>query len=410
MAKRKIVLLGYGMQGKACVYDLMKHGNFERLDVVDCYDGFLEDIEQLGDKRIRGYGINGEEKDRLRERFQSASLVIEFFPPHFTLPMVELAIDCGCHVITSSYIKNPAYENQPGFAERIARLNRKAREGELVILEEFGMDPGIDLAVGQQVVDSFDEVHALHSYGAGFPELSAADNPLRYKFTWSVIGVIRSHLRPAKYLDDGEQLHIAEDAMFCPENIHLLKIPELGEPLECFFNGNSMQYIKQFGIHESVKSMGRYICRWPGHGAFWERMARCGFLSGEPILVGGQKVKPEEFCAALLGGQKQFHYQKNERDIGLIRVDGRGVIDGQPKQVVIQSIVHHDVDSGFSAMQQTVGFPMAVGSMMILDGRIKNPGMTMPMDVPLDFYFEELAKRGITFERMENDWDGNPKP
>jgi saccharopine dehydrogenase-like NADP-dependent oxidoreductase len=408
--ERKIVLLGYGMQGKACAYDLVKYGDFESLSVVDCYDGCLQDIEQLADTRVRGYQVNGEEKDRLRELFEPAALVIEFFPPHFTLPMVELAIDCGCHVITSSYIKNPAYENQPGFAERIAKLNKNAKEKDLIILEEFGMDPGIDLAVGQKVVDSFDEVHALHSYGAGFPELEAASNPLRYKFTWSVIGLIRSHLRPAVYLDNGTPQHIAEDAMFSPENIHLLEIPGLEEQLECFCNGNSMQYTSLFGIQESVKSMGRYICRWPGHGAFWERMARCGFLSGEPIQVGDQQVKPEEFCAALLGGQKQFYYQKGERDIGLIRVDGRGLINGQPKQVVIQSIVHHDADSGFSAMQQTVGFPMAIGSMMILDGKIQKPGMTMPMHIPLDFYFSELEKRGITFDRVENDWDGNCNP
>ncbi len=408
--ERKIILLGYGMQGKACAYDLIKYGDFESLGVVDCYDGCLKEVELLADPRVQGYNIKGEDKAGLRRLFAQASLVIEFFPPHFTLDMIELAIDCGCHAITSSYIKNPAHVNQPGFMERIETLNKTAREKGLVILEEFGMDPGIDLAVGQQVVNCFDEVHALHSYGAGFPELQAADNPLRYKFTWSVIGLIRSHLRPALCLDNGKPRQIAEDAMFSPENIHMLEIPGLAESLECFCNGNSMQYAGLFGIENHVKSMGRYICRWPGHGAFWERMARCGFLSSEPIQVGEQQVKPDEFCAALLGGQHQFYYQKNEKDIGLIRVDGRGMINGQPKQVVIQTIVRHNSDSGFTAMQQTVGFPMAIGSMMILDGKIRKKGMTMPMHIPLDSYFSELAKRGISFKRIESDWDGNCNP
>ncbi len=408
--ERKIVLLGYGMQGKACAYDLIKYGDFESLSVVDCYDGCLQDIEKLGDPRVKGFSIDGEDKESLGKLFGPASLVIEFFPPHFTLSMIELAIDCGCHAMTSSYINNPAYENQPGFAQRIEKIDKTAREKGLVILEEFGMDPGIDLAAGQKVVDSFDEVHALHSYGAGFPELTAANNPLRYKFTWSVIGLIRSHLRPAKYLDNGKPQYIEEDAMFSRENTHLLEIPGLDEQLECFYNGNSMQYTSLFGIQDSVKSMGRYICRWSGHGAFWERMARCGFLSSEAIQVGDQQVKPDEFCAALLGNQDQFYYQKDEKDIGLIRVDGRGLIKGQPKQVIMQAIVRYDSDSGFTAMQQTVGFPMAIGSMMILDGKLKKPGMTMPMHVPLDFYFSELAKRGISFEKIETDWDGNCKP
>ncbi len=408
--ERRIVLLGYGMQGKACAYDLLKYGDFESLSVVDCYEGCLKDIEQLADPRVQGFNIKGEDKASLRKLFVQASLVIEFFPPHFTLDMIELAIDCGCHAMTSSYINNPAHVNQPGFMERIEKLNKTAKEKGLIVLEEFGMDPGIDLAVGQQVVNCFDEVHALHSYGAGFPELQAANNPLRYKFTWSVIGLLRSHLRPAVYLDNGNPRHIAKDAMFSPENIHMLEIPGLEEELECFCNGNSMQYTHLFGIENHVKSMGRYICRWPGHGAFWERMARCGFLSSEAIWVGEQQVKPDEFCAALLGGQQQFYYQKEEKDIGLIRVDGRGMINGQQRQVVIQTIVRHDSDSGFTAMQQTVGFPMAIGSMMILDGKIQKPGMTMPMHIPLVFYFNELGKRGITFEKRENDWDGNCNP
>ncbi|WP_136806471.1 saccharopine dehydrogenase family protein [Desulfosediminicola flagellatus] len=410
MMDRNIVLLGYGMQGKACVYDLIKYGEFDELSVVDCYDGFIDDINLIKDPRVHGYHVDGTDRVKLREHLHPASLVIEFFPPHLTLQMVELAIDCNCHAITSSYINNPAYTNQPGFAERLEILHEKAQQKNLVILEEFGMDPGIDLAMGQKIVDTFDEVHALHSYGAGFPELQSANNPLKYKFTWSVIGVIRSHLRPATYLKNCEVVEIPADSMFASDNTHRLEIPGLGDTLECFYNGNSTQYVDHFGIEETVKSMGRYICRWPGHGAFWERMAKCGFLSDQPIQVGEQQVKPDEFCASLLGNQEQFHYQNDESDIALLRVDGRGIIDGQPKQVLMQAIIYHDKSSGFSAMQQTVGFPMAIGSMMILNGKITNPGRTMPMEVPLDLYFNELERRGIHFEEIINDWDGQLNP
>ncbi len=264
------------------------------------------------------------------------------------------------------------------------------------------MDPGIDLAMGKRVVDLFDEVHALHSYGAGFPDLQSAKNPLKYKFTWSVIGVIRSHLRPAKYLDNSKVRAIEADSIFTSENIHFLDIQGLGDTLECFYNGNSARYLDYFGIRKTIKSMGRYICRWPGHGAFWEKMARSGFLSDQPIQVGEQLVKPEEFCASLLGNQEQFYYQDGERDVALLRVDGRGLIDGSPQQVVIQAIVYQDQSCGFSAMQQTVGFPMAIGSMMIIDGKIKTPGRTMPTEVPLEFFFSELGRRGIHFEKTMN--------
>ena len=407
---RKIVLLGYGMQGRACVYDLIKYGEFDELSIVDCYENFLDDIKSLEDPRVKGCLIDGTDLAKIRDLLKPAQLVIEFFPPQLTLTMVELAIDCNCHAITSSYINNPAYAAQLGFAERLELLDQKAHQKGLVILEEFGMDPGIDLAMGQRVVDLFDEVHALHSYGAGFPELQSANNPLKYKFSWSVIGVIRSHLRPAKYLDNS-MVHVIEaDSIFTFENIHFLDIQGLGDTLECFYNGNSTQYIDHFGIRKTIKNMGRYICRWPGHGAFWEKMARCGFLNDQPIQVGEQLVKPEEFCASLLGNQEQFYYQKDERDVALLRIDGRGLIDGQPKQVLMQSIIYQDQLLGFSAMQQTVGFPMAIGSMMILDGKIRKSGRTMPMEVPLDLYFNELGGRGIHFETITSDWDGKLNP
>ena len=61
-------------------------------------------------------------------------------------------------------------------------------------------------------------------------------------------------------------------------------------------------------------------------------------------------------------------------------------------------------------MQQTVGFSMAIGSMMILNGKIENRGRTMPMKVPLPDYFNELEKRGIQFTKRVNDWDGQLNP
>ena len=408
--ERRVVLLGYGMQGKACVYDLIKNGDFSHLDIVDCYEGFLNDVEKLADSRIRGHHMDGDDHAGLMGLFASATLVIDFFPPHFTLPMMELAVASGCHAMTSSYINNPSYQDVPGFVQRVEDLGKNARAKGLTILQEFGMDPGMDLAAGQKVVDSLDEVHALHSYGAGFPEPAASHNPLRYKFTWSVIGTVRSHLRPARYLAQGETLEIPKDSMFAPDHTHFLALPGLDEELECFYNGNSMEYISLFGIQDHVQTMGRYICRWPGHGAFWERMAKCGFLSSDPITVGDQQIPPDAFCAALLGDQPQFRYQQGERDIGLIRVDGRGIKDGKPVRIVMQTLVYHDLDSGFSAMQQTVGFPMAIGAMMILDGKVNTPGMVMPMEVPLDEYFHALEERGICFECTETPWDGVQTP
>jgi hypothetical protein len=71
--ERRIVLLGYGMQGKACVYDLINHGEFDELVIVDCYEGFLGDISALEDSRIKGCNIDGTDLVKIRELLPSAS-------------------------------------------------------------------------------------------------------------------------------------------------------------------------------------------------------------------------------------------------------------------------------------------------------------------------------------------------
>ncbi len=103
--------------------------------------------------------------------------------------------------------------------------------------------------------------------------------------------------------------------------------------------------------------MGRYICRWPGTGAFWRVMAKSGFLSNVPIMTKNGEIAPDSFCAALLGGQEQFRYSEDERDVALIRSDVRGYKGGEPVRIVLQIIDHRDLRSGLTAMQRTVGFP-----------------------------------------------------
>lgn len=278
------------------------------------------------------------------------------------------------------------------------------------ILEEFGMDPGIDLVLGRKALDELDEVHAFHSYGAGFPEKSAANNPIHYKFTWSIIGVMRSYLRPAVVIKDGKEVQVPADEMFAPQNTHILDLPEMGGPLECFPNGDSSHFAGIFGLKGSVRSMGRYICRWPGHAAFWSVMAKCGFLSDEPLQVGDVKVAPTAFCASLFSSRKEFFYGPKERDIALIRADVRDIRQGKPTKVIYQIINYRDLDTGLTAMQRTVGFPASIGAQMILDGRIAAKGLLSPAMVDFDQYMKELAQRGIRMTRTEMAWNGRLEP
>ena len=413
MLGKRVVQLGYGMQGKASLVDLLGAPGIDEIVVTDCYPGFERDIDALGEPWVKAVKVDASKREELAAVMAGADVVVELLPGLFAMPVAKLAAELGVNLVSAMYLANPGEQDpvkREANQKELARIDAVMKAKGKTILEEFGMDPGIDLVLGRTCLDGLDEVQAFHSYGAGFPEREAANNPIRYKFTWSVIGVMRSYLRPAVVIKGGRDVAVRADEMFSPANTHLLDLPGMGGPLECFPNGDSSHFAEAFGIRGTVKSMGRYICRWPGHGAFWEVMARCGFLSDDPIRVGNCEVAPTAFCAALLGSQEQFFYGKGERDVALIRTDARGLKDGRPWRVVCQAIDKRDLSTGLTSMQRTVGFPVSIGAQMILDGRLEKKGIVSPSEVPFEEFMKELGKRNITWSREEGPWDGRLEP
>ena len=410
---KTVVQLGYGMQGRASLFDLLQSEQVDSVIVASRSPDLFEEISRLRSKKVTAVTLDLSDPAAVKELIDKADVVVELLPGFLAFQTAKAAVETGVSLVSSMYLTNPG-EQDPRKIEaqrkELEALDKMAREKGITILQEFGMDPGIDLVLGNRALKELDEILAFHSYGAGFPELESADNPLRYKFTWSIIGVMRSYLRPAKILDNGRVLEIPADEMFSSKNTHILDLPEMGGPLECFPNGDSEYFARAFGLEGQVLSMGRYICRWPGHGAFWETMAKSGFLGEEPIRFGEKEVSPVEFCAGLLGSQEQFFYKDDERDVALIRSDVRGLKAGKKIRVVWQITDKRDLQTGFTAMQRTVGFPVSIGAQMILDGRLSRKGVVDPTEVPFDLFMEELQKRGLVANRLEEEWKGALNP
>ena len=210
-----------------------------------------------------------------------------------------------------------------------------------------------------------------------------------------------SYKRPAKVIKKGEVVEIPGLEMFASQNMHIIEDENTGGPLECFPNGNSAEYAEVFGLSDQVKEMGRYICRRPGHGEFWWRMANSGFLSEKPLQIGETLIAPIDFVSSLFQSQDQFWYSGQERDTTLIRVEVSGKKNGKDKSVVYQMIDYKDLDTGFTSMQRTVGFTMGIGAIMLAQGKIDIKGIVSPTQVPLDLILPELKKRNINITRKE---------
>jgi saccharopine dehydrogenase-like NADP-dependent oxidoreductase len=135
-------------------------------------------------------------------------------------------------------------------------------------------------------------------------------------------------------------------------------------------------------------------------------MVNSGFLNEDPVQVNETEVVPIEFTASLLSGQEQFRFGPEEADITMVRVDVSGWSGGSPKKVIYEMVDHRDMESGFTAMQRTVGYTMGLGARLILTGKLHRTGLISPLDVSYEMLSDGLAPYDIEFNRSESKWEG----
>lgn len=389
----RVLLLGTGLQGRAALHDLARSDSVSAITAADLDVAGLKRYirTNLPGASIRCEPVDVEDEEQLRRLMSGGhDVVVDLLPVPLHAAVTSAAIDAGLHVVNSSYVD-----------DEIRRLAPRAKQRGLVILPELGMDPGIDLVLLGQAVRSLDEVEEIVSYGAGFPEPAAADNPLRYKVTWRFEGVLRSYLRPARVIRDGATAEIPATEIFAPANIHTVEIPEVGR-LEAFPNGDALDYIDLLGLDRSrLRRMERCVLRWPGHCALWKTLVDLHLLDDEPLSVNGVAVNRRSFLAAAL--EPQTRYRDDERDVVVVRVEARGRRDGRPHRVALQLVDRRDLESGLTAMSRTVGFAASIGAQLIGRGLVAGAGLLSPVrDVPFEPFVAELRKRRLVVETEDS--------
>lgn len=393
----KVLLLGVGMQGKAALYDLVRSGGTSEIIAADRELGPLQ-----AHVAARGYGqgvrcehVDGasdESVDRLLAL--RPDVVIDLLPVPFHGRVAKAALRHGVHLLNASYA-----------SPELVAMSDGVRDRGLTFLPEFGMDPGLDLVMLGEAVRAFDRVEEIISYGAGFPEPEAADNPLKYKVTWTFEGVLKSYHRAGRVIRGGQVVEIGETEMFDPQHTHELEIEGLGR-LEAIPNGDAIKYVRLLGLDPAgLRNAGRYTLRWPGHCAFWRAINHLHLLDDEPVVLDGKPIDRKRFLAAAM--EPHLQYKEHERDIVVVRVDVRGKKDGASKGAVFQVIDRRDLETGFTAMSRTVGYTASIGALMIGNGTISKRGVLSPIaDVPYEALAREVTKRGIQITSGFCSWQG----
>ncbi|MFZ4780016.1 MAG: saccharopine dehydrogenase family protein [Terrimicrobiaceae bacterium] len=382
----RILVIGGGKQGRAAVYDLI---HSDAVTSVTCADKDVHSLQSflstLGANNAQAVSVDASDGRQLRQLFgQGFDVVIDLLPIQFIRPVCEAAID------TKTNLVNTYYDHG------LRPMADGIRQVGIAVLPEMGLDPGIDLVFCAEAVRRFDEVTLLQCYGAGFPEPSAADNPLKYKITWIWPGVLDSYDRPARLLRSGREVNISGSEMFAPENIHLTQVPGIGT-LEAFPNGDAVRYARELGIDATVQDCGRYAMRWPGHAAIWDTFKKLGFLDQAPVQGLPGQVTPRQFMAHHL--EPRLQYKPNERDVAVILVVCEGQKQGRRQRLVLSLVDYRDLSTGLLAMNRTVGFTASIAAQMLASKGIQARGLLSPLrDVPYEEFVAQLCQRGMSVQ------------
>ena len=375
----------------------------------------------------------------LGREIRESDIVVGLVPYAFHPIIAKLCIQLKKNMVTTSYASGP-----------MKSLDEEARKAGIVILNEVGLDPGIDHMEAARIIHEVkalgEEILGFSSYCGGLPAPEANTNPFGYKFSWSPRGVLLAGKSPARYLRDGKEVIVPADALF--RQPALISIEGLGE-FEGYPNRDSLPYGELYGIPEA-KTLFRGTLRYSGWCKTLEKISQLGLLDlAEKDLrgltyrdfiklqLGNAPDKDIKKALALrLNIEKEsdiinrlewlgllsenrvpldkgsgldileicmlakLRYEPGERDMIVLRHDFLTAGPGSKKQKFISTLVDYGVPGGDSAMARTVGLPAAIGTRLILEGKIKAEGVLIPV-LP-EIYepaLDELREHGIVFKR-----------
>lgn len=354
------------------------------------------------------------------EEIKKADIVISMLPANFHPIVAELCVEYGVHMLTASYV-----------SKEMKALDEKAKQKGVFLLNECGLDPGIDHMSAMQVIDKIrDEGHELTAFESFTGGLLAPDtdddNPWQYKFTWNPRNVVLAGQGVVKFIQEGKYKYIPYQKLFRrTEQVH---IPGYGY-FEGYANRDSLKYLDVYNLR-GISTIYRGTFRRPGFCRTWDIFVQLGATDDTYELEGVDKMTHREFINSFLSYNpndsielKLAHYLGLDLDgpemhrmrwVGMFDNELVGLDKGTPAQIlehilkkkwtldpedkdmivmwhkfeylekgqkreIHSTLVATGDDSVNTAMSKTVGLPIGIAAKLLLKGEINETGVHIPI-------------------------------
>jgi saccharopine dehydrogenase-like NADP-dependent oxidoreductase len=433
MSDKKILLLGAGLVTQPLVdylLDIPEFGLTIATRTVSKAEAMIKDHPRGVAK-----ALNVKDETALEEEVKAHDLTISLLPAQMHPVAAKFCLKHRKHLMTTSYV-SPAMK----------AFDEDARKAGLIFMNELGLDPGIDHMSAMRIIHEVErrggKVVSFRSYCGGLPAPEANTNPFGYKFSWAPRGVILAARNDAKFLWEGKLKEIEGKDLFL--EYHHLTVE--GMEFEAYPNRDSMPYQDLYGLHDvhtmyrgtfrnkgwcstlkamvdlgyldlsersfkastyedllremidapqgSLREVASKVTNLPPNHIAFDNMAWLGLLSDRTLPSDTNNVLDMLVHLCL----EKLVYEPGERDMIVLHHIFQAELDGAVRNMT-STLVDFGIPNGQTSMARTVSLPAAIGTKLILQGKINPIGVRIPIDP--DVYnpvLDELSELGICCE------------
>ena len=446
---RKIFLIGAGRSASSLIKYLLDNS------VEQGWHLTVADLSlELAQSKINGhenataiqFDINNEEQ-RSGE-ISKADIVISMLPASMHVPVAKDCIAQGKSMVTASYV-----------SDEMKALDEDAKAAGVVLMNEIGVDPGVDhlsaMNVLDEIRDAGGKMLSFESFTGGLVAPESDNNPWNYKFTWNPRNVVLAGQgSAAKFFQEGRYKYVPYNKLF--RRTELIDIEGYGE-FEGYANRDSLGYRSVYGL-DDIPTIYRGTLRRRGFCRAWDCFVQLGATDDSYVLEDSENMTYRQFINSFLPYNpndsvelKLKYYLRLWDDthvfeklewLGIFSEAKVGLKEATPAQILQKileekwSLEEDDIDmivmwhkfgyelngeklqkessmvclgddQTYTAMAKTVGIPVAIATKLVLNGVIKTPGVRVP--ITKEIYkpmLEELSQHGINFTEKDTDFVG----
>lgn len=451
---RNILIIGAGRSSSSLIKYLLDKSTQENLQIT-IGDVSVENAKAIinNHKNATAVQLDVFNTEQRVDAIKKADIVISMLPARFHIEVAKDCVTYNKHMVTASYV-----------SDEMKALDKEAKEKGLVFMNEIGLDPGIDHMSAMQVIDKIHDNGAkmllFESFTGGLVAPESDTNLWNYKFTWNPRNVVLAGQGgAAMFIQENTYKYIPYHKLF--RRTEFLDIDGYGK-FEGYANRDSLKYRSLYNL-ENIPTMYRGTIRKVGFSRAWNVFVQLGmtddtytiedsenmtyrdftnlFLAYSPTdsvelkfrlslkidqddimwdkfleldifnptkKIGLKNATPAQMLQKILS--EKWTLEANDKDM-IVMQHKFGYELNQEKYQIESSMVIKGDDQTYTAMAKTVGLPVAMAALKILNKEITTPGVQLPIKKEVyEPILKELEEYGITFVEKKAPYLGyNPE-